>query len=182
MAPARAAYDRLFRDSTLIGAKHLGFEIARFNPGIGDLLPGGPGTVPEASWTVLDNHVRQCIHHGLDIPLTLARPPAGGDWNSVEYENGFWEWDQLDYDGVLDLYIAIIDRVVTDNSFPRSDSSSRSPTRRVAYARRCSGDWTSARKHWGYPAAILNRTFQLAHCAQGCLPRSEVSFSRICLR
>lgn len=118
VAPARAAYDRLFRDSTLIGAKRLGFEIARFNPGIGDLLPDGPGTVPETSWAVLDNHVHQCIRHGLDILLTLARPPAGGSWNSVEYEDGFWEWDQLDYEGVLDLYIAIIDRVVTDNSFP----------------------------------------------------------------
>lgn len=60
VSPARPSLDRLFRDSTLVGAKRLGFEIARFNPGIGSLLPLGPGVVPEANWEALDSHVRQC--------------------------------------------------------------------------------------------------------------------------
>ena len=100
VAPASTLHDRLFRDSTIVAAKRLGFTMARFNPGIWELLPEGPGTVPEEAWVPLDNHVRQCLHHGLDICLTLARPPAGGTWNSTE-DGDYWEWDPLDYDGVL---------------------------------------------------------------------------------
>lgn len=121
VAPARRALDPLFRDSTVIVARNLGFSVARFNPAVQDLLPGGPGEVDPAAWQTLDTQVQLCKTTELDILLTLARPPADGGWQSyVDGLSGQWVWDSADYGGVRDLYMSIIDRVVTENGISSS--------------------------------------------------------------
>lgn len=118
-----SAVSRTLKDLSFEVAKYAGFGFVRFNPDVNFLGEIDPGSlVPDAKWEYFDAHIDRCRRHGLEILLTLAKPPNSGDnalW--ISEDNGtIFEWDNTDEPGVSFLYQQVLNRLINVLKWPES--------------------------------------------------------------